>query len=789
MSLLLWAALLADEEQEVTAEQVDLGLELFEVTTPPRVAAPVDLGLELLPVRTSDEPVVSQPVDLGLELLPLSPPQSFTLAGISDNTVMGHGRLVHEFSEDPATPPPAAPPAPGVVLPALAVQLVSAAGAHVGWLQQRRDTAARRSVDGVGSVTTSVQHTDPAMGQVAWDARLRVWHRGEVFQSALIKPRDDSTLAPGEENDQRAQIGGRGPLALLDQWMAHPIRLTLQPVQNSIRHNFGHPDYDDSAWIHAKTLRRLIDAYAAGDETPGPRWGMRLDEWWTMQAEVIGPLEGTLTDAPVGLWYARKNFTLPSAMTLWFQIAADGPAEIYLDGALIKDTGPPEHGLTEIFEVLLDLDAGEHTIAAVIRNRPWTPGLNPTGFLLGALQGRPGGPPVLWTDSTWKILAYPERTPGWTVGEIVNWHLDRGVERGMPPVERGYGTKVDASGRPWRIIPDFTIDCTATSLLGLVQKLAESEVDVRMTPVGDRLELWNKTRRGKRRNLTLSNTGDNPSLTRLAHRTEPPQASDVLLRWSGGYLRRSVSRPWRREAALHLPTTLSEQQARRVGDDVLGIIGHERVRFEAGVLVRNEAQRPGSGFEEGDWIWLPDRGLTPTEVRVLDIGLAEPEDGLRTDYDLVAGDRVMNEDERLKAWLQTKEPGTIGGRVMAAQPTRRDLAISTRAVPVAEQTPFSLSGPLFPGPSGVVFRPPWRMLFVRWVADLGTAGTTGTVLRVLRNEVSNPAWTWTVPAGEVTGSVVTAIEGSNVDRFQIEIVTAGVNAEDLTVVPIARRVT
>src|SRR5690606_41501885 len=106
--------------------------------------------------------------------------------------------------------------------------------------------------------------------------------------------RDDGSLDREGEAGQTVTTGGRGVLALLAQGTIDPIRLALQPVQASIRFNFGHPDYPDSGWISPKILRYLDQAYAAGATVPGPRWGMPLDEWWDLQARVIGPHQATL---------------------------------------------------------------------------------------------------------------------------------------------------------------------------------------------------------------------------------------------------------------------------------------------------------------------------------------------------------------------------------------------------------------------------------------------------------------------------------------------------------------
>src|SRR5690606_27075315 len=117
-------------------------------------------------------------------------------------------------------------------------------------------------------------------------------------------------------------------------------------------------------------------------------------------------------------------------------------------------------------------------------------------------------------------------------------------------------------------------------------QLAENHIDVMMAPTGRTLSAWVKGTRGRTRNLTLSNSGSNPCLTRLRHRTEPPLASRILARWDGGWISRTVAKSWYRELHVQLPSTLTEEQAEQTADDLLDTFSQERVEFSAGVHPR-----------------------------------------------------------------------------------------------------------------------------------------------------------------------------------------------------------
>lgn len=726
----------------------------------------------------------------------------YHLAALLDRGEVGAPRIPVPSSPEPV-PPPVGPPSQSVLLPSAVVQLVEPSGAHVAWLSGAAEIAWRRELDGPGSVTCTLLRSDPVLDEIRWDRRLRVWLDGELVHAGLIEPRDDVTLDQAEEAGQTVTIGGRGVLALLAQATVDPIRLGLQPVQDSIRFNFGHPDFDDDGWIAPKVLRYLDEAYAAGFTVPGPRWGMPLDEWWDLQARVIGPHQATLDNAPVGKWYLRKRFHLAEDTTLEFHLASDGPATVFLDGQVLKTTGMPEQGMTDIHEVTVDVSAGWHVVSAEVTNRIWKfTSANPTGFLLTAFDGRPwDGNVVVRTDHTWRMLAYPQVTPGWPAGKIIRWLLARWAARGGLSISTTFTDRTDSAGKAWPIIPDETFQC-GRSLLDAVMQLAEQHVDITMAPSGQSLSAWVKGTRGRRRNLTLTNLdvifdGDDvvtedddvlvevaqhPCLRSLRHRTEPPLASRVLARWEGGWISRTVSRPWYREMHVQLPATLTVEQAERTADQLLDVFSVERVETSAEVHPTHVSQRPFTAFAEGDWIGLPGRDGIPQEVRVLTVAGRVDQDGV-VGFSVEAGDRVRHEQERLEAWMARMQPGAIGGRTEVAQPSRVERDPSRRKTPTTDATPFDHPGPLTESTSNVL-RPSGDWLFVRWIADLVTPGSTSTSVSILVN--GSAVSSFVIPPGERSWEHTTGIWTTRVDRVQVQITTAGTGAEGLTVTPIYR---
>src|SRR5690606_24539188 len=134
----------------------------------------------------------------------------------------------------------------------------------------------------------------------------------------------------------------------------------------------------------------------------------------------------------------------------------------------------------------------------------------------------------------------------------------------------------------------------------------------------------------------------------------------LLARWEGGWISRTVSKAWYREMSVQLPSTLLEEQAEKTADDLLAAFSEQRVEFSADLRPRSNAQRPGTGFFEGDRLNLVDRDLDPIQVRVLAFNGSLTDNGV--EYSIEAGDRVRDERERIDAHLRRMAPGAIGGR-------------------------------------------------------------------------------------------------------------------------------
>jgi hypothetical protein len=167
-------------------------------------------------------------------------------------------------------------------------------------------------------------------------------------------------------------------------------------------------------------------------------------------------------------------------------------------------------------------------------------------------------------------------------------------------------------------------------------------------------------------------------------------------------------------------------------------------------------------------------------MRVQSITMREDDNGVIT-WGLELRDRRYENEEIHNAWLRRMAAGSnlAGARVSSRAGTPEPFSQQITPLRVAE---FS-----YDNSNLVASLSPRRPAevsgnMVEIVAELTTAGSTSTVVRILLNGVTLGS-NLTIPAGETEAEIPLTIEPiqANVDKLQCEIVTAGTGAEGLDV--------
>ncbi len=640
---------------------------------------------------------------------------------------------------DPAAGVPVVPPSASPTVPEAVFELVERNGTHVGWLEDGQGLEWRRDKSGRGGASVTVQKTSAVLPDLVAPRMLRVRYRGVTVQDALIRPRSEATYQQGEEGAQKVSLQAAGHLAVLDEVLVGPWSETSAPTSDSQRFNFAHPDFVMPAdWVAATQLAQQQDATFNWVGLP-PKWPAPL-AWW------IASSGDTTLNAPDGQFYGRRKVTIPagSYAVCW---TADDATEQHVDG--VRQGGTLDfHGFQRVD---IKFTAGEHTFAVWWGNRVQAAD-NPTGFLFALCPIDAAGTlgaPVLVSDSSWRILARPAYVPGWKIGEIANYILDRGTAKSGQVITRAWTGAVDSGAVAWPTVPDLSVP--ATSSVGqFLQQLAETYTDNHMRPGSFTLDLWNKDGRGTDLATELGSGFDAvalPCLTSLDHTVDPPYATSLLGHYADGWLRSSVTvAGFYVERSLEIPNVLTISEAEQTLADLLATFGRERIQYKAGLFPRSDAQRPHIGFSEADRLFLADPAGTMTSVAVESI--TGRVDDSKVLFDIEAGDLLFSQEERVMSWLQRMSDGAMGGRTSQSTSTKNE---PDRQLVAAELRPLRFHRP---AAVTVVESPPdtpeETAKIGSWVATVDPVQASNVNVTLYINHVSSGV-TATVVAGDVAG--------------------------------------
>lgn len=690
--------------------------------------------------------------------------QGFTLGPLDDEGQVGNPRLLLEWGPISSTEFPAGAPGLGVVLPEVALQLVDLDHQHVTWLPLvKAGAAARGALSDPGAVTTTLSRSDPDLADVEFEDRiLRYWLRGELVAAALVSTREDASIDQGEEAAQEAPIGGPGTLAILADGVVEPWKLDWDPDMRTVRFNFAHPDYDDSTWgpAYEKSLQ--------GVESP---WWTGFPRGWPdpSAAWVSGPL-GNSENAPDGITYARASFTITTAGLYALFWTGDNTAQMFIDGV--------ELGVIQNWQQLqrveVQLSAGTHVMAVKVEN--WVQAFaNPTGFVMTLMtvggQGQLGDVVFRSQASGWKVLQFPTVEPGWTHGKALNWILDKWETSGGRVTTRTWTDLVDSASQAWPLVPEITVQ-VGQSILDVAGQFGEAYMDLSMAAGSWTMHAWNKGGQGQALNLSLAGPDlvdeSVASLMSLRHRSTPPLATDLMVRWEKNWLRRSVSVPGarRREKHLQLPTVATAAGAQAIADEVLAVYGRERVEHSARILPRNDAQVPGIAIREGDTLDLPDRDGVLATVRVHSWSVMCDADG-KVAYQIEAGDLVTFREEAITTWLRRLSDGALGGQTRQSLPDRRDSYAYSAAVMPVREMPFDHN---LGDPTGE--SKPWTLAAPGIITDftVDIPGGEGGTFEVYVNGVSVSSLTVAAAATADTklGLAISVVRGDAISVYSLE---------------------
>jgi hypothetical protein len=389
-----------------------------------------------------------------------------------------------------------------------------------------------------GSGALTLQADDPAHGLVVDGDIVQFLLDGTVVFGFIVRSRDHTATDPAEAVGQASALSGPGLLAVLDEAVVYPSPgVDSQPVQETRVFSWPAYDYDDAGWGTAAELATVLSGARGPSMPTGPLldtgsysyWAdtsVDADNWpdpgawfiWSTTGPGGAPISNPLEWAPAGDVYFRRAFTVPdNVIALQYHALFDAEGQVYLDGVAMADGDYGGEPNVNVFSGSIAVSPGQHVFAARLTNDidPESDERhNPGGFALTAYAADAAGKaigagPVVHTDSSWKMLAYPDSPPGMTPGEALLKVIDEAQARtgGLPGLVTAFTGTVDSDGVPWPVVADIATQ-VGNDTLAFARELAATYLDVWMDPATMTLHAWVLDGRGDTRPVTLHRPTD-----------------------------------------------------------------------------------------------------------------------------------------------------------------------------------------------------------------------------------------------------------------------------------------
>lgn len=390
---------------------------------------------------------------------------------------------------------------------------------------------------------------------------------------------------------------------------------------------------------------------------------------------------------------------------------------------------------------------------------------------------------------------------GPTPGRIIRALLDDAQAAGfLAGWSLDFDDDEDSAGNPWPHVSEVVLT-VGDSCLSALERLAEAWIDFAVDPTTKTLSAWRWRERGNfhtspgsRPVLWGARWGSGsgtPNIAELTYERAPEVPEAIFVR---SRIQQRIVGTGNKAAYLDLFSVLDDAAAEQVAQAKIDD-GIER----GGTTVVAQVQPTGDGdvpwvdFGVGDAVDAPDRDGVMTTYRCVGITARGTEGGsLR--YTVELGAPLYERASSARRWLQTADPGMLGGQAVSAGGTNPGVEESNylgAGIPTG-RLEERIIGP-YDQISTLVetgFSKPWPMTqptrIYRWVATLTYdddnpgPSTSDTIIRVWRDGVHVASFTLDDGAGELfEGDMYVRCGGAEI--VQVEVYQAGAGAANLAV--------
>lgn len=340
------------------------------------------------------------------------------------------------------------------------------------------------------------------------------------------------------------------------------------------------PSIDERIWSWASP-DYVVTGWGTPTELSAQGWAVGFYDgqpsgWTDPSAKFICPSDGTASDAPAGVWYARQTI----AVTLgphYLEWCADNEAELYVNGKKFGAGGD----FRRKYEFEFECTTGNLTLAWKVTNAAddGPPGGNPTALIWSLRSGGPEGSVVARSSASMDVTGIGDTPAEIPVGQILDNVRD---DAAIAATWTFAGTNTaDAASATYATVERFAARFYEDSVLDLVDQLADEHIDWKVAASGKTLSPYVKGTLDTPITFDLVTgvstagvaTPANVNVLDLSWDVKRPECTKIAVRWSGKWI--SVG-SGTREKAVRAEQLTAEADAQAFGNALLALYGVEQ---------------------------------------------------------------------------------------------------------------------------------------------------------------------------------------------------------------------
>jgi hypothetical protein len=519
-----------------------------------------------------------------------------------------------------------------------------------------------------------IRNDHPQINAFTTGRHLR-WKDGStLLHTTLLGKRHKTSVGRNRNKSKTTRIQSYSHVAAWKKAMVLPYGGTsFRPVPDVRSFGAHAPETPTTGWSSAVLQYAGIASPIAG--VPGFEPWVPPDGW-------PGPIDDvdwvSFEAAPSdtsGVRPLRGTFTNPSQQDLWFCLASDDGARLFLDGIEIIPWTvryPGEGSFRSLWrQVVPDVSAGTHTWSVELEVLPGTPSGPRRGMVAAAVHKLPAAGTTLGastfisgTSAGWKCRTtagdFPACNPHRVVAALL---ADAQAENMLAGWSLGSTSSVDSSGASWPATAEQAFRIGDDLLSVLDAMVANGAIDgYRARPSGKVLDLFAPGNMGEATAATFT-AGTN--LTDDEEEWELECTNLLLVRKDDGYVIKESAASQSALGAtygesLAMPKISDTATITQAASAVFSMDGAPSRSRAVQIAPSRPEDRPGTGFFEGDTVTVGAEELTVQMWEITQRGKAPLRYSIEVDTA-----RQVNE-ERTKSWLSSLGQGTLGGRNSAA---------------------------------------------------------------------------------------------------------------------------